>query len=104
MVQTNKKKNFATLERKLDNNESAFCFIGAPGGTGKAFILNLLQGKMLKDRMLPYVTARSGITATLLWPGQTAHTDFGLPIDVFSHNTSKITPKSQRRHPNVHKL
>ena len=44
--------------------------------------------------MLPYATAGSGIAATLLWSGQTVHTGFGLPVDVFSHNTSQITPKS----------
>ena len=51
---------------------------------------------MLKDNMLPYATAGSGIAATLLWSGQTVHTGFGLPVDAFSHNTSKITPKSVR--------
>ncbi len=49
---------------------------------------------MLQENNLPYATAGSGITATLLWSGQTVHTGFGLPVDVFSHNTSKITPKS----------
>ena len=44
--------------------------------------------------MFPYVTAGSGIAATLLWSWQIVHTGFALPVDVFSHNTSQIIPKS----------
>ena len=84
------------LENKIENKESGLCFIDAPGGTGKTFLLNLIQAKLLKDNLFPYATAGSGIAATLLWSGKTVHTGFGLPVDVFAHGISQITPQSIR--------
>jgi len=56
-------------------------FLDAPGGTGKAFLINLLLAQ-IKGKVALAV-ASSGIAATLLSGGRTAHSTFKLPLNVF---------------------
>ena len=48
-------------------------FLDVPGGTGKTFIINLLLAKVRFDKKIALAVASSGIAATLLEGGQTAH-------------------------------
>jgi hypothetical protein len=57
-------------------------FIDAPGGTGKTFILNLLLAKVRKQKEIALAVASSGIAATLLEGGRTAHSTLKLPLNL----------------------
>ncbi|KAG1667546.1 hypothetical protein GQR58_018393 [Nymphon striatum] len=74
-------------------------FIDAPGGTGKTFIINLLQAKVRQHKKIALVVASSGIAATLLDGGRTAHSAFKLPLDLTGPGTrcriSKNTAKAR---------
>lgn len=67
-----------------DNNKGKFVFIDAPGGTGKTFLNNLLLAKVRSTGKLTIAVASSGIAATLLSGGKTAHytATFKLPLNV----------------------
>ncbi|XP_014676110.1 PREDICTED: uncharacterized protein LOC106816068 [Priapulus caudatus] len=57
-------------------------FLDAPGGTGKTFVTNLLRAKVKQTRKIALVVASSGIAATLLDGGRTAHSAFKLPFNL----------------------
>ena len=68
------------LKGKIERNEGGIVFIDAPGGTGKTYLLNLLLIYSTLNGKLTLATASSGIAATLLKSGTTAHSAFKLPI------------------------
>ncbi|UYV63668.1 hypothetical protein LAZ67_2005272 [Cordylochernes scorpioides] len=58
-------------------------FLDAPGGTGKTFIINLLLAKLRLEGLVVCAAASSGIAATLLDGGRTAHSLFKLPLNLY---------------------
>ncbi|CAB3241119.1 unnamed protein product [Arctia plantaginis] len=65
-------------------NKAFFFFLDAPGGTGKTFLISLILAKIRSQQKIALAVASSGIAATLLDGGRTAHSTFKLPLDV--HN------------------
>lgn len=57
-------------------------FLDAPGGTGKTFLINIILAKVRSVSKIALATASSGIAATLLPGGRTAHSMFKIPINV----------------------
>ena len=66
----------------VDSEQGAVFFIDAPGGTGKTFLTNLLLAKVRQLKYIAIAVASSGIAATLLKGGRTAHSTFKLPLDL----------------------
>jgi hypothetical protein len=58
--------------------------LDALGGTGKTFLISLILAKIRSQQKIALAVASSGIAATLLDSGRTAHSTFKLPLDV--HN------------------
>ncbi|UYV71214.1 hypothetical protein LAZ67_8002211 [Cordylochernes scorpioides] len=65
-----------------NNNAGGLYFLDAPGGTGKTFLINLLLTKVRSTGDIALSTASTGIAATLLHGGRTAHSTFKLPLDL----------------------
>ena len=63
-------------------NAGQVFFLDAPGGTGKTFLLNLLLAKVRSNHGIALAVASSGIAATLLEGGKTAHAAFKLPLNL----------------------
>ncbi|UYV67664.1 hypothetical protein LAZ67_5001520 [Cordylochernes scorpioides] len=57
-------------------------FLDAPGGTGKTFLLNLILAEIRMKHEIALAVASSGIAATLLDGGRTAHSAFKLPLNL----------------------
>ena len=57
------------------------------GGTGKTFLINLLLAKVRLEGHIALATASSGIAATLLTGGRTAHSAFHLPLNLVVNET-----------------
>lgn len=70
----------------LSDNGQLF-FLDAPGGTGKTFLLNLILARVRKDKNIAVSVASSGIAATLLDGGKTAHSAFKLPLNLNHQET-----------------
>ncbi|XP_023231260.1 uncharacterized protein LOC111631274 [Centruroides sculpturatus] len=62
-------------------------FLDTPGGTSKTFVLSLLLARMRKDCQRALAVASSGIAATLLEGGRTAHSAFKLPLNLMQVET-----------------
>ncbi|XP_060873898.1 ATP-dependent DNA helicase pif1-like [Metopolophium dirhodum] len=82
------------LQSVLQDNGELF-FFDAPGGSGKTFMLNLLLAKLRVERIISLAVASSGIAATLLQNGKTAHSAFKLPLDLQTNERPVCSVKKQ---------
>lgn len=87
---------FDIIFEHVNNEYGGIIFLDAPGGTGKTFLLNLILAKIRSEKGIALAVASSGIAATLLDGGRTAHSALKLPLS-YSHNdmpTCNIGKKS----------
>ena len=64
--------------------------INAPGGCGKTYLLNGILAHVRGMGHKCIAAASSGIAATLLKGGRTAHSFFGIPIPVLNTSTCNV--------------
>lgn len=62
-------------------------FLDAPGGTGKTWLINLILAEVRFRGDIALAVASSGIAATLLEGGRTAHSRFKLPLNLAKMDT-----------------
>ena len=67
---------------KINRKAGGIVFLDAPGGTGKTFVINLLLAKIRQQSKIAIAVASSGIAATLLHGGRTAHSTLKLPLNL----------------------
>lgn len=65
----------------MNKHKGNIFFLDAPGGTGKTFLANLILAKIRQSGKIA-IAASSGIAATLLKDGETAHSTFKLHLSV----------------------
>ena len=71
------------VDTVTDNlNQGGIYFTDAPGGTGKTFTSKFLLAETRRKGLTALAVASSGIAATLLPGGRTAHSTFKLPLDL----------------------
>ena len=73
---------FELVLSSINENSGGVFFLDAPGGTGKTFVINVLLAKVRMRKDIALAVASSGIAATLLSGGRTAHSAFKLPLDL----------------------
>ncbi|KAL8601845.1 hypothetical protein ACOMHN_020580 [Nucella lapillus] len=93
------KNAFHAVMDAIQEGNGGFFFLDALGGTGKTFLINLLLAKVRKQGEIAIAVASSGIAATLLTGGRTAHSTFKLPMnlaqqDMPTCNLSKNTDEA----------
>ena len=64
---------FDAIQSSMQARGGGLHFIDAPGGTGKTFLLTLLLNSARAKRQIAVAVASSGIAATILPGGRTAH-------------------------------
>src|SRR5216117_2212607 len=85
---------FDALCEAVTSGAGGVFFLQGFGGTGKTFLINLVLAKIRADGGIALSTASSGIAATLLEGGTTAHSRFKIPIDIQSDSTGNIPAQS----------
>ena len=78
----------------VSSKRGGFFFVHGFGGTGKTFIWNSLTASVRANGGIIFNVASSGIAATLLPSGRTAHYRFCIPIDVNEDSICSITHQS----------
>ena len=73
---------FNVISNLVESETGRIIFLDAPGGTGKTFLINLLLANVRSQKKIAIAVASSGIAATLLTGGRTAHSAFKLPLDL----------------------
>ncbi|POM74937.1 Helitron helicase-like protein [Phytophthora palmivora] len=71
-------------------------FVDGPGGTGKSFLLEQILAHVRLQRKVAIAVASSGIAATLLTGGHTAHSTFRIPLKLSEFSTCSLSWQSQK--------
>ncbi|XP_050064546.1 ATP-dependent DNA helicase pif1-like [Aphis gossypii] len=94
LIQTNlpllneqQKYVFETLMKVTNDETGGIYFLDAPGGTGKTFLISLILATIRSQNKIALALASSGIAATLLEGGRTAHSALKLPLNMHSNET-----------------
>ncbi|XP_042954554.1 uncharacterized protein LOC122290960 [Carya illinoinensis] len=83
----------AVLEKVFANQNAAF-FVDGPGGTGKTFLYRALLATVRSRKLVALATASSGVAASILPGGRTAHSRFKLPLDTDERNMYCVSKES----------
>lgn len=87
MLNQDQLKVYETIIHHIEQNIGGVFFLDAPGGTGKTFLLNLILAEIRSRKQIAIAVASSGIAATLLEGGRTAHSTFKLPLNYMQNET-----------------
>lgn len=66
----------------IEKQQGGIIFLDAPGGTGKTFLINLILAEIRIKGGIALALASSGIAATMMDGGKTAHSGLKLPLNV----------------------
>ncbi|KAG5563862.1 hypothetical protein RHGRI_000157 [Rhododendron griersonianum] len=78
----------------VDNNRNGSFFIDGPGGSGKTYLYRALLATIRSNGMIALATATSGVAASILPGGRTAHSRFKIPIDGNDSSVCNIPKQS----------
>lgn len=97
LLNTDQSSVFNEVMQSIQRDYGTLYFLDAPGGTGKTYLNNLILAKVRSENNIALAVASSGIAATLLHGGRTAHATFKIPFDLNHHeaptcNISKQDP------------
>ncbi|XP_017469499.1 PREDICTED: uncharacterized protein LOC108361401, partial [Rhagoletis zephyria] len=87
LLNEQQKQVYDTLMQAVDNNTGGLFFLDAPGGTGKTFVISLILATIRSRCDIALALASSGIAATLLDGGRTAHSALKLPLNLNTIDT-----------------
>ncbi|KAL3813051.1 hypothetical protein ACJIZ3_014319 [Penstemon smallii] len=79
------------ITRKILSGGHGSFFLDGPGGTGKTYLYRALLAFVRSGGEIALAVASSGVAASLLPGGRTAHSRFKLPIDAEDKSISKIS-------------
>lgn len=82
------KEVYEKIMRTIAGEQGGFFFLDAPGGTGKTFLISLILAKIRSAGNIALAVASSGIAATLLDGGRTAHSAFKLPLNIQTNDNA----------------
>eukprot|EP00794_Sanderia_malayensis_P004010 gene4010-biopygen2490 len=86
-----------TVVHAIETHSTDNCFfLDGPAGTGKTFLYNTLLHNLQASGNKVQCIAYSGIVATLLIHGRTAHSTFQIPIPLLDNSTCNIKAQSLR--------
>ena len=91
-----KKKKYAydSILDKVFNNEPASFFIDGSGETGKTYLYRAILNTVRSKNLIALATAFSGIAASILPRGQTAHSKFKIPLKIEKKITCGVSERS----------
>ncbi|XP_022862674.1 ATP-dependent DNA helicase PIF4-like [Olea europaea var. sylvestris] len=92
----NKEQRFAydKVMEKVKNDSSGTFFIDGPGGTGKTFLYKALLTAVRGQYFIALATASSGVAASLLPGGRTAHSKFKIPLETIGEINCSVSKQS----------
>ena len=93
-LNADQKVAFDALCGAVTSGAGGVFFLDGFGGTGKTFLINLVLAKIRSEGGIALSAASSGIAATLLDGGTTAHSRFKIPIDINADSTCNIPAQS----------
>ncbi|CAL1359594.1 unnamed protein product [Linum trigynum] len=92
LVSLNENQRYAydVVFNSVISEQGSLFFLYGHGGTGKTFLYDTLTAKLRSMKKIVLAVASSGIAATLLPDGITAHSRFKIPLDIDRNSTCMI--------------
>jgi hypothetical protein len=78
----------------IDSDNGGVFFIDGPGGTGKTFLYKALLARIRGEGKIVVATATSGVPASILPGGRTAHSRFKIPLSIEEGTICNFTKQS----------
>ncbi|XP_037931270.1 uncharacterized protein LOC119666067 [Teleopsis dalmanni] len=100
-LQYQQKLIYDRVSNAIAAKEGGFFFLYAPGGTGKTFLISVILAKVRMQGNIALALASSGIAATFLDGGRTAHWALKLPLNIHSCENAVCNIK---KHSNMAKV
>ena len=66
----------------VDTEDGGLFFVDGPGGTGKTYLCRALLATIRSQKKIAVATARSGVAASIMPGGRTAHSCFKIPLTI----------------------
>lgn len=85
---------FNDIMDHVTNQKSQIFFVDGPGGTGKTYLYKALLAKVRSMGLIAIATATSGIAASIMPGGRTAHSRFKIPIRLTDNSMCSFTKQS----------
>ncbi|XP_027122006.1 uncharacterized protein [Coffea arabica] len=76
------------------SSEGKAYFVDGPGGTGKTFLYRSLLATLRSQGYIAIAVATSGVAASILPGGRTAHSRFKIPLDCSRNRTCQLSKQS----------
>ncbi|XP_027076324.1 uncharacterized protein [Coffea arabica] len=81
------------MSEVLSSGSKSF-FVDGPGGTGKTFLYRSILATLRSRGLIAIAVASSGVAASILPGGRTAHSRFKIPLDVSANKICQISKQS----------
>ncbi|XP_048447298.1 ATP-dependent DNA helicase pif1-like [Pyrus x bretschneideri] len=85
---------YNSIVSAIEQRDNAIFFVDGPGGTGKTYLYRVLLATLRSKGHIILATATSGIAATILPGGRTAHSRFKIPLSPDASSTCSISIQS----------
>uniref|UniRef100_K3YCB4 ATP-dependent DNA helicase n=2 Tax=Setaria italica TaxID=4555 RepID=K3YCB4_SETIT len=85
---------YEEIMSKVDTEQGDLFFVGGPGGTRKTFLYRALLGTLRNQNKLAIATATSGVAASIMPGGRTAHSRFKIPLTLEDGGCCSFTKQS----------
>jgi superfamily II DNA or RNA helicase len=66
----------------VDTEHGGLFFVDGPGGTGKTYLYKALLATIRSQKKIVVATTSSGVTASIMPSGRTAHSRFKIPLTI----------------------
>ncbi|XP_073362018.1 uncharacterized protein [Aegilops tauschii subsp. strangulata] len=78
----------------VERGDGGVFFVDGPGGTGKTFLYRAMLAKVTSGGKIGIATATSGVTASIMPGGRTAHSRFKIPLSCDDGASCSFTKQS----------
>uniref|UniRef100_K3Z2Q3 ATP-dependent DNA helicase n=1 Tax=Setaria italica TaxID=4555 RepID=K3Z2Q3_SETIT len=85
---------YKEIMSKVDTEQGGLFFVDGPGGTGKTFLYRALLRTLRNQNKLAIATATSGVAASIIPGGRTAHSRFKIPLTLEDGGCCSFTKQS----------
>ncbi|PWZ10632.1 ATP-dependent DNA helicase PIF1 [Zea mays] len=78
----------------VDTDQGGLFFVDGPGGTGKTYLYRVLLATLRSQGKIAVATATSGVAASIMPGGRTAHSRFKIPLTIDDGDVCSFTKQS----------
>ncbi|XP_027060682.2 uncharacterized protein [Coffea arabica] len=90
-LNTQQRHAYDLILHAISSSAGQSFFIDGPGGTGKTFLYRSLLATLRSQGHVAIAVATSGVAASVLPGGRTAHSRFKIPLDLSTNKTCQIS-------------